>query len=420
MVIEYNGVTYPDLPADTLASYSYVVAFTSEDIVLALCSAGPLYGIMMEDSVIAYATGLPGSDISGFGDPGWTLLGYGDSETWVLMGSSSDEPFLTGYGNPSVSVELVSTMFYANHDVMVATSEDGETVAFTDQILFARTDTNGGEDTGDTGDSGGSNDSGDSDNTNDSSTYESAYWMPFSWYVDIADHARRLSGRNEKMTPEGIDYAFSSVLPAISALPNAENYAFGSSSVEYGMNADPSVFTNSFNADITWSNLIEVKTDIKVVGFRALGSANGTRSVYLYDVNGNLLSTTTVKTNGQNGEWGEVLLDVPIRLSAGNQYHVCIYEAYNLHAATSSKVSFNTKIQYIKYGYVSGQGFPTRSSTGYVIPVDIILGAESADLPDTYQISVDTLNNLAIAIQNVTGVSNAMTPTEMISTLGST
>lgn len=135
MAIEFNGVTLPDLPAEILEHYPYVVGLASEDTLACLCCAGPMYCVTMEGAVIAFATGLPGAAISGFGNPGWAFLAY-TGETWLPLISSETEPFLTNYSNSSLTVKLLQTMFYANHDVLIATTDGGENVTFTDGVYF--------------------------------------------------------------------------------------------------------------------------------------------------------------------------------------------------------------------------------------------------------------------------------------------
>lgn len=75
---------------------------------------------------------------------------------------------------------------WANHNITKVFIESPDVLDWvsTDEIYFARTDF----------------------------VYEPAYYMPYEWYIENANHARRLSGNNNKLTPAEINAVFETVI----------------------------------------------------------------------------------------------------------------------------------------------------------------------------------------------------------------
>lgn len=174
MVIEYNGqtVTLPDIPADVLAEYPYWTICTCTHINLglrhySLAVDKTQFGFVSEQLATPLGAqcniiGALGYGVLYFVEPGGTEWELGDEESAPVINFECEAGKVD---NNEYSI------IASNHDIKVVESIDASyNVTWSDEIYFIGTHVE----------------------------YESEYSAPSTWFVAMADQARRLSGVNQR------------------------------------------------------------------------------------------------------------------------------------------------------------------------------------------------------------------------------
>lgn len=376
----------PRIPRELIDQYEYFVIDTDRYL---YCSTSPFY-------------------VSASGSFGRKLYSDTSVERWRFT-SSNIAPFewksrnIVDAGTSLFAVSSSRYIVFSNHDVMIG--ENGT------EIFFAKSNIQYAAGT----------------NNDLVGVYEDKYYMPSDWFVNMGNHVRRLTGATKQLTPIEMDnmlYAASG-----SALPSAEDYAFGGTALNYGLDVDPSLFNVYSTYSVTFSTMFEVQSNISVIGFRVPQTGYSiTVNAYLWDDAKNLLASCDIKTPSSGG-WNELYLSESIQLQAGKRYVMGVFSGHNHYTAKAVNVASSSYIELVAWGSASGHAYPTNiyyldNSTGVVYgghviaPIDIIIGQTNA-LPNDYQVALSTMNQLATATQGAVGVANSMTPKSMIDYLSS-
>lgn len=322
---------------------------------------------------------------------------YNDGPIWYPYEAHSDEQFGAGVGT-TISSEVFKTIFWSNYDIKtaIAVNEDTMEVTTGDEIYFANCET--------------------------PAEPEPEYGKIRRQYMrDIGDAIRRKTGKKDKIPTPLLASEIDSIVTA-DGLPVADDYAFGAIASNYGLNVEPEFFAKMSSYNKTYANKFKPRENFDVIGFRVTGVNNYDVGIKLWDADGNLLGKTTGVCQSQ-ATWSEMYLDTKIPLNVDTEYWIGVYSYTEIWKGSIHEVVASDKITLTGWGTGSYNTFPTSvngmntsSGASEIAPVDIIIGV-SSDLPETYQISLDTINGLAAAIQTATGSKSNMRIDEMISAL---
>ena len=188
MVIEHNGqtITLPDIPADVLAQYPYAVIMefrslnTNEIICYRLLFSTSVFGFIPHN--IASALGYEYPVLGSLGNGAVYYIQNNDSD-WMLSNNQTP-PWGYGIGERLEGHEDVTSLIWSNSDVHIVESIDASyNVTWSDDIYFL----------------------------NSTVEYEPEYSAPSSWFVGLADQARRLSGVTKRYDRDDILAIFTDI-----------------------------------------------------------------------------------------------------------------------------------------------------------------------------------------------------------------
>lgn len=238
----------------------------------------------------------------------------------------------------------------------------------------------------------------------------------------IADQVRRISGVEGELTPEQMTTNLLNVNPS-GEYPKAEESAFGAENASeehgiltFGNRNDQGSYTNTLGWRITAGEAFSI------VGLRTWYPYPG-GTVKLWDANGQQIASATLSTKAADG-WYEGYLSEPITIAIGETFTVsgCYSNSYWL---STSQTTFNSKFaEVIGMRKGGSDGFPDavctypgESPTGGI--VDIIIKPVQAELPNDYQITRNTMDDIAEEVQRITGTTDKMTTAQIVTGLQS-
>lgn len=257
------------------------------------------------------------------------------------------------------------------------------------------------------------------DNTFGGDEENEQYIIQGQTLTDIADQVQRICETENTLTPEQMRNNLMNITKG-SDLPNAEDASFGSvGGEEHGILTTGKIRTNA-----GWTNTMGWKITagqaFSVVGLRHKYDYNN-KIVRLWDESGTQVASAQPNVKASDG-WFECYLDTPIDVAVGEVFTIgcCHSDTYYI---TTSEATFNTKFSSVvgmrKYG---SDAFPNEVSTypsglptGGI--VDVIIAPVDGDLPNDYQITRDTMDDIAKEVQRITGVTEKMTTTQIITAL---
>lgn len=231
----------------------------------------------------------------------------------------------------------------------------------------------------------------------------------------IGDAIRTKTGKSDTLTLEQMATEIEGI-EMTEELPKAEEAIFGiDSNVGYGILSEGNTKTSIANNFVTLGWTFTAVEAFTIVGFRDK-LTNGNKTIKLWDSSGNLVTSLFSYENATDG-WISHYLDVPINVAIGETYTITVY-AYNPSGPTKSDTVFNAKLTGIDVRYTAKDKFPTDSGyTAYLAFVDIIIAPVSAELPDDYQITRTTMDDIAEEVQRITGATGKLSTAQIVTAL---
>lgn len=144
---------------------------------------------------------------------------------------------------------------------------------------------------------------------------------------------------------------------------------------EYGITAIRSIAgTQSSHYEMGWK--FRANSDFNISGLRVYLPNAQTVTCNLWTSGGALLASTTIAATA--GAWCEALFADDVSITSGEYYVVTCYNTSNRYWASSSNLSFNSKVSYQNGVYGNSKGvFPTSTESGRIYPfVDVVIGRD--------------------------------------------
>lgn len=392
MSINVNGVTLPDIPV--VEGYPYATVITVEEsgetvkaVFLAAVSEILYIPPELNGTEFGLITHMTPGDIV----YEWTPA----TNEWQLYAESTDVQQNYPCGNVDGTDYSIT---WANHNIaVVGLGTDGAPYA-TDEIYFPS-----------------------------SVVAEPEYGKIRRQIVrGIADAIRRKTGGTDKIPPEQMESEIDSIVTA-DGLPNAESFEFGAldegDGVEYGITG-------------TYSSMCYTKGEIgtqfkaasgfSILGLRGYKSWRG-KTVKVWDSTGTLIESAVIpKTGSSSSVWETVYFANPITIVPNEVFTISGYTDADSNGLRTQESSFNSKIVSANGVYGSNKDVcPTtklQDNYGWDLApmIDIVIGpAEATERPETLQITIDSLDELANEVKRVTSASGRLSITEMKSALKS-
>lgn len=244
------------------------------------------------------------------------------------------------------------------------------------------------------------------------------YSIHGSTLTGIADQVRRISGVDGELTPEQMTTNLLNVTP-LGEYPKAEEAEFGAenASVEYGLtlNATPSQTSRSDKMYCT--NKFTANEAIAIVGLRIYSANTNSRSLTLWDGNGVAIKTVPY-FNPTANQWVEKYFDEPVSIAIGESFIISSSRISYYTYIDIANVGFNGKISFVGGHSDESAEVPSSYSTTTMYGIiDIIIGTVQAELPNDYQITRNTMDDIAEEVQRITGTTEKMTTAQIITAL---
>lgn len=234
----------------------------------------------------------------------------------------------------------------------------------------------------------------------------------------IADQVRRISGVEGELTPEQMTTNLLNVTP-LGEYPKAEESAFGIDlgGNEYGIITEGTSSTKITNGKFyTFGWVFTASEAFSIVGLRHKESnGGGLKKLNLWNSSEKVVASVT--TTDDATDWIELYFDTPINVAIGETYTVTVYTA-NPHGPYISGDVFNAKLTNIEVRCTTLDRFPMDSGGFLWTPlVDIIIKPVQAELPNDYQITRNTMDDIAEEVQRITGTTEKMTTAQITASL---
>ena len=234
----------------------------------------------------------------------------------------------------------------------------------------------------------------------------------------IAKQVKRISGVDGKLTPEQMEANLLNVTP-LGEYPKAEEAAFGAENVseEYGITITGSVSSTSQNNPRCYNNFTANEA-FSIIGVRIYNIAGQSgMTVRLYDSSGQIVRQVE-DVNSETKTWAEVYFDNPVNVAIGESFTVSVKTDSNVTYISKSNVTLNSKVTYNFGNYTISNTLPTTGSTSSLYGIgDIIIGEVAAELPNDYQITRTTMDDIAEEVQRITGTEGKMTTAQITTSL---
>lgn len=232
----------------------------------------------------------------------------------------------------------------------------------------------------------------------------------------IADAIRSKTGDTAGLTLDQMPAAIAGIQgggTVVETLPNAEESAFG-----FNPNGNCLTPTNSIKymyASYTQGWVFEALESFTAIGIRHQQSS-GTKTLRVSQ-DGVALRTIYNDEEATNDNWVSCYFDSPLNIVAGGVYYVTCYGIPK--GTVSDKPTFDGKVRFLGRSLAMGDVIPTTYNADYLyyIPhVDLIVG-DTLELPNNYQITRTTMDNIAVEVQRITGSTAKMTTEQIITVL---
>lgn len=230
----------------------------------------------------------------------------------------------------------------------------------------------------------------------------------------IADQVRRINKTEDPMTLDQMATNLLNVTP-LGEYPKAEESAFGVAGdiengiTSYGTGGNISIATlKSYGWKFTAAEAFSI------IGFRQKHSNNYEKRMTIWDSSGTAVADIVTSDNA--AEWISYYFDNPINVAIGESYTVSVYTKAPYYLA-QGECTFNGKLLSIETYMSTGYMKPVGNCGAFIYNIDIIIAPVSAELPNDYQITRNTMDDIAEEVQRITGATDKMTTAQIITAL---
>lgn len=203
-------------------------------------------------------------------------------------------------------------------------------------------------------------------------------------------------------------------------LPAAEESIFGVIPMEgeYGlMSASGLSYSGYAGGDKARGIKFTPAEPFAVTGFRyyTTGDVSIWSGVRLWDSDENLLATSPKPQSDVANEWQTLMLDTPVNVVAGKAYTAAIDTRGEI---SCTKFTINPKLSNVVGVYGSESRMPTFEEQYILGVVDLIISpAPAAPAPNSYEIQLSTITDIAKEAQRISGETRQLSTTEIIAIL---
>lgn len=230
----------------------------------------------------------------------------------------------------------------------------------------------------------------------------------------IGDAIRTKTGKSDSLTLEQMATEIEG-LEMTEELPKAEESAFGidSGGNEYGIRTGDGNYRHSEYNGRTFGYVFTASEAFSIVGFRHKQSNEGRSKILsLWNSSGKKVVGMTVENDAT--DWVDCYFDTPINVAAGETYTVSVH-AYQPICMSFSNIVFNPKLTNTAIRQNNSNVYPSTNwgNYSYTACVDIIIKPVQAELPDDYQITRTTMDDIAEEVQRITGATGKLSTAQI-------
>ncbi len=234
----------------------------------------------------------------------------------------------------------------------------------------------------------------------------------------IGDAIRTKTGKSDTLTLEQMATEIEGI-EMTEELPKAEESAFGidSGGNEYGIRTEGTASLHNESTSRTFGYAFTAAEAFSIVGFRHKQSNSGkNKTLSLWNSSGTKVVGMMVKDDAT--DWIDYYFDTPIDVAAGETYTVSVY-TYQPLCMRFDKTVFNPKLTNTAIRYYNTNAYPSGNAGNffYFAFVDIIIKPVQAPLPDDYQITRTTMDDIAEEIQRITGETGKLSTAQIVTAL---
>lgn len=231
----------------------------------------------------------------------------------------------------------------------------------------------------------------------------------------IGDAIRTKTGKSDTLTLEQMAEAVAGISVGEN-LPEAESAYFGGVEVEYGILSESMNSSSSVGSNRGYR--FTMSETMACLGIRVKFAIVKTYDTYLHLWDAETQTTIATGTiiSAIANEWLEYRFAAPINLLAGKTYAVSAMSGI-IVTGRSNEVTLNPKLTNVAWvNAASGGSYPSQSmSNPYCI--DIIIKPVQAPLPDDYQITRTTMDDIAEEVQRITGTTGKLSTAQIVTAL---
>lgn len=224
--------------------------------------------------------------------------------------------------------------------------------------------------------------------------------------VDIADAIRNKTGVNDEMTLVDMVTSINEIELGGEELPSAERdgvFGLATQNEEYGIviNNTSKISYYAYPGDFDIVVRYRAKEAFSLLGARAYLRSNNYSTTFTVSINGELKATFNIPYRQGVEVWTNRYFDQQYNIAVGDIIEIrqtgVSYPTYIPLSVTT--INGKVEITYSKGG--NGGENPTLVHGIY----DIIMAPVQAELPDKYQIERATMDDMAVEVQRISGIS---------------
>ena len=236
----------------------------------------------------------------------------------------------------------------------------------------------------------------------------------------IADQVRRISGVEGELTPEQMTTNLLNVTP-LGEYPKAEESTFGEdpNSTFSGISLSETATVSGSSKTSVAFQQFRANQAFAILGLRVIlnGTTVSDSIVNLHNAAGEIIRTCTITTKAQPG-WFTAYFDEPVNIAINEVFTISRSKAYYYYTSASGS-TINDKVTWLGSTVDDSTTVPSSGlSTKYFYGiVDFIGSLVDSKLPDDYQITRTTMDDIAEEVQRITGTECKMTTAQIINAL---
>ena len=222
----------------------------------------------------------------------------------------------------------------------------------------------------------------------------------------IGDAIRTKTGKSDSLTLEQMATEIDGI-EITEELPKAEEAIFGKeddADIETGIVTLGTINFESLTRTFYPFNKYTAREPLSIIGLRIYVIQNpASRTLSLWNANGERVRKTEQITPSVN-TWTNAYFDEPVNIAMGESFAISASGAYYPTSSDASNTTINAKVSFDGSSEYDYDSFPsTFRQYKYWGIVDFLIGPARAELPDDYQITRTTMDDIAEEVQRITG-----------------